>query len=140
MERIYPSLKESFKDSLKETAPILRNMDANTIQRMNDDIDRAHQKVREMEGSLGLALRAIQRLEARAQVYVTSKKKEEPRKAPFILMEDNLTKAMRILMTTKKLCPTATVVYAMECKANPGEQDAREIAKMKDTLIKKTRE
>ena len=68
------------------------------------------------------------------------RKKEEPKKAPIILMEDNLTKAMRILMTTKKLCPTATVVYTMECKANPGEQDAREIAKMKDTLIKKTRE
>ena len=33
-------------------------------------------------------------------------KKEEPRKAPIILMEDNLTKAKRILMTPKKLCPT----------------------------------
>ena len=56
------------------------------------------------------------------------------------LMEDNLTKAKRILMTPKKLSPTAAVVYSMEHKANPGEQDAREIAKMKETLIMKTRE
>ena len=56
------------------------------------------------------------------------------------MMEDNLTKVKRILMTPKKLCPTAAVVFAMERKANPGEQDAREIAKMKETLIKKTRE
>ena len=55
------------------------------------------------------------------------------------MMEDNLTKAKRLLMTPKKLCPTAAVVYAMEHKANPGEQDEREIVKMKETLIKKTR-
>ena len=55
-------------------------------------------------------------------------------------MEDNLTKAKRILMTLKKLCPTAAVVFTMENKLNPGEQDAKEIAKMKETLIKKTRE
>ena len=93
-----------------------------------------------MEGSLRLVLQAIQRLEARTQEYKTSMKKEEPRKAPIILMEDNLTKAKRILMTPKKLCPTAAIVYAMEGKANPGEQAEREIAKMKETLIKKTRE
>ena len=67
-------------------------------------------------------------------------KKEEPRKAPIIFIEDNLTKAKRILMSPKKLCPTAVVVYVMECKVNPGEQDARDIAKMKETLFKKTRE
>ena len=125
MERIYPSLSELFQDSLKETAQILSNMDANMLQRMIDDRDRADQKVREMEGSLGLALQAIQSLEARTQGYETSMKKEEPRKAPIILMEDNLTKAKRILMTPKKLCPTGEVVYAMQNKANPGEQDQR---------------
>ena len=35
-------------------------------------------------------------------------------------------------MTPKKLCPTAAVVYAMDNKANPGEQEAKEIAKMKE--------
>ena len=74
------------EDSLEEIAPVRRNMDANTLQWMSDDRDRADQKSREMEGSLGLALQAIQRLEARAQVYETSTKKEEPRKAPIIFM------------------------------------------------------
>ena len=114
------------------TAPILRNMHDNMLQQLNDDRDRADQKSIEMEGSLGLVLQAIQRLEASAQLYEASTKKEEPRKAPIILMEDNLTKTKRILMTPKKLCSTAVVVYAMEHKANPGEQDPREIAKMKD--------
>ena len=82
VERIYPLLSELFEDSLKETAPILRNMDANTLQQMNNDRDRADEKAREMEGSLGLTLQAIQRLEAREKVYKTSTKKEEPRKAP----------------------------------------------------------
>ena len=81
LERIYPSLSESFEDSLKETAPILSNMDANMLQWMYDD--RADQKAREMEGSLGLALQSIQRLEPRIQGYETSMKKEEPRKAPI---------------------------------------------------------
>ena len=93
VERIYPFLSESFEYSLKETATILRKMDANMLQQMNDDRDRTEQKSREIEGSLGLALQAIQRLEARAQVYETSTKKEKPRKAPIILMEDNLTKS-----------------------------------------------
>ena len=110
------------------------------LQRMNDDRDSTDQKAREMEGTLGLALQAIQRLESRTQGYEKSKKKEEPRKAPIILMEDNLTKAKRILMTPKKMCPTAVVVYAMKRKANPGEEDEREIEKMKETLVKKTRE
>ena len=67
LERICSLLSESFKDSLEETAPILRNMDAHTLQRMNDDRDRTDQKTRELEGSLGMALQAIQRLEARTQ-------------------------------------------------------------------------
>ena len=89
MERIYPLLSELFKDSLEEIAPVWRNMDANTLQQMNDDRDRPDQKSREMEGSLGLVLQAIQRLEARALVYKAGMKKEEPKKAPIILMEDN---------------------------------------------------
>ena len=63
MERIYPSLSELFQDSLEETAPVLRNMDANTLQWMNDERDRADQRTRELEASPGLALQAIKRLE-----------------------------------------------------------------------------
>ena len=55
-------------------------------------------------------------------------------------MEDNLTKAERALMTPKQLCPTGAVVHTMEDKKNPGEQDAAKLAKLRETLIRKTRE
>ena len=53
-----------FKDSQEETDPVLRNIDDNMLQRLNDDKDRSDQRSREMEGSLGLALQAIKKLEA----------------------------------------------------------------------------
>ena len=99
MERIYPLLSELFEDSLEETVPILRNMDACALQQMNNDRDRLEQKAREMEGSLGLALQAIQRLERITQGMENVKPKGEPEKATILLMEDNLTKAKRALMT-----------------------------------------
>ena len=73
VERIYPSLNEWFENSLEETAPVLRNMDANRLQRINDDRDRADQRTRESEGSLGLALQASKRLEVKAQARETCK-------------------------------------------------------------------
>ena len=84
------------EESIEEIAPVLRNMDANTLQWMSDERDRADQRTRELEASLGLALQAIKRLEARAQVYETYKLMEEPKKTP------------------KQLCPTEAVVYTME--------------------------
>ena len=61
VEGIYPSLKE-FKNSQEDSDPVLRNTDANVLQKLNDDRDRSDQRSREMEGSLGIALQAIQRL------------------------------------------------------------------------------
>ena len=49
MEGTYPSLKE-FKNSLEEADPVLRNMDRNMLQELNDDRDRSDQRSREMEG------------------------------------------------------------------------------------------
>ena len=43
-------------------------------------------------------------------------------------------------MTPKQLCPTGEVVQRMENKVNPGEQESEKLAKLKETLIKKTRE
>ena len=54
VEGIYPLLKE-FKNSREETDPVLRNMDENVLQKLNDNRDRSDQRSREMEGSLGLA-------------------------------------------------------------------------------------
>ena len=68
-----PELKKSvegiylyieFKNSQEDTDPLLRNMDVNVLQKLNDDIDRSDQISREMEESLGLALQAIKKLEA----------------------------------------------------------------------------
>ena len=91
---------------------------------MNNERDRADQKTKELEGSLGLALQAIKRLEVEKQSSKTCKPREEPRKAPIVLILDNLTKAEKALMTPKQLCPTAALVHAMEAK-NPGEQTWR---------------
>ena len=51
MEGIYPLLDE-FKSSLEEIDPVQRNLDANMLQKMNEDKDRSDQKVQELEGSL----------------------------------------------------------------------------------------
>ena len=89
-----------------------------------------------MEGSLGLALQAIQRLEAKMQESDASK----PKRAPLVLMEDNLTKAKRALMALKQLCPTGVNIQAIESKANLGEQDVEKLTKWREVLIKKSRE
>ena len=49
VEGIYPLLDE-FKSSLEEIDPVLRNMDANMLEKMNKDKDRSDQKVQELEG------------------------------------------------------------------------------------------
>ena len=86
--------------------PTLRSMDANTLQQMNDERDRADQRTKTLEVSLGLALQAIKRLELEMQASKTCKPREEPKKAPIVLMEDNLTKAKKAFMTPKQLCPS----------------------------------
>ena len=70
-------------------------MDANTLQRMNNERDRADQKTKQLEGSLGLALQAIKRLEVEMQASKTCKLRDNQRKAPIVLMDDNLTKAKK---------------------------------------------
>ena len=45
-ERILPSQHELFEDSLEEIAPVRRNMDAETLQRVRDRIDRDEQRNR----------------------------------------------------------------------------------------------
>ena len=61
-----------------------------------------------MEGSLGLALQVIKEMEVKIKELSINKAREEPKKAPIVLMEDNLTKTKRALMAPKQLCPTGT--------------------------------
>ena len=79
VEGIYPSLKE-FKNSQEDTDPVLRNMDAKMLQKLNDDRDRSDQRSREMEGSLGLALQAIRKLGAEMKEVRKVKQGENQRK------------------------------------------------------------
>ena len=44
--------------------------------------------------------------------------REEPKKAPIMLLEDNLTKAKRALMAQKQLCPTGLNIRSLERKTN----------------------
>ena len=119
---VYPSLEE-FKNSIEETDPVLRNMDMNVLQKLNNDRKRSDQRSRETEGSLELAFQSIKEMEVKIKELSINKAKEEPKKAPIILMEDNLTKTKRALMALKQLCPTGSNKQSIEMKANIGEKD-----------------
>ena len=43
-------------------------------------------------------------------------------------------------MTPKQLCPTGVNVHTLEIKANPGEKDADKLTKLREVLIKQSRE
>ena len=47
IEKILPSTSKVFKDSLEEIAIVQRIRDAETLQRLRDEIHRADQKTRE---------------------------------------------------------------------------------------------
>ena len=93
-----------------------------------------------MEGSLGLALQAIKEMEAEIEELSINKAREEPKKAPFVLMEDNLTKVKRALMAPKQLCPTGSNISSIERKVNLGEQDVDKLTNLREALIKKSRD
>ena len=101
------------------------------LKKLNNDRDKSNQRSREMEGSLGLALPVIRKPEAEMKEVNESKAREEPKKAPIILMEDNLTKAKRALMVPNQLYPTGANIKAIESNANLGE-----LAKWREILIK----
>ena len=110
------------------------------LQKLYNDRNRSDQRSREMEGSLGLALQAIKKLEAEMKEVNESKAMGEPMKAPILLMEDNLTKAKRALMAPKQLCPTGANRQTINKKVNLGEQDVDELTKLREALIKKSRD
>ena len=63
IEKILPWTSKVFKDSLEEIAIVQRIRDAETLQRLSDEKDRADQKCREFKEALVTALQAIRRLE-----------------------------------------------------------------------------
>ena len=55
-------------------------------------------------------------------------------------MEDNLTKAKRVIMATKALCPTGRSVQELESKAQIDVADRTTTSKLREMLIRKRRE
>ena len=141
MEGIYPSLDE-FKSSLEEIDPVLRNMDMPMPQKMYEDKAKSDQKVQEQEGSLGLAMQSIRDMDARIQALIISKTKVDSKTAPKVLMEDNLSKAKRALMAPKQLCLSGLNmnIQSLERKAHIGEKDESILSKLRETMIRKSRE
>ena len=68
------------------------------------------------------------------------KAREKPKKAPIVLMEDNLTKAKKALMAPKQLCPRGLNIQTIEKKVNLGEQDVDKLTTLREALIKKSRD
>ena len=62
------------------------------------------------------------------------------KKAPIVLVEDNLTKAKRALMIPKQLCPSGLEIRAIEGKAQIGESEVSMLTKLRETMIRKSRE
>ena len=120
MEGIYPLLKE-FKNIQEDTDPVQRNMDVNVLQKLNNDRDRRDQRSRKMEGLLGLALQAINEME-------------------FKIQELSITKAKRALMAPKQLCPKGLNIRSIERKNSIGEKDEATLTKLREWLIKKSRD
>ena len=64
----------------------------------------------------------------------------EVKTAPIVLMEDNLTKAKRALMTTKQLCSSGVEIQTIERKEQMGERNFSTLTKLRETIIRKSRE
>ena len=60
--------------------------------------------------------------------------------SPNRIMEDNLTKAKRARMAPKQLCPTGSNIRSIERKVNVGEKDEETLTKLREVLIKKSRD
>ena len=62
------------------------------------------------------------------------------KKALIMLMEDNLTKDKRVLMTPKQLCPSGLEIRVIEGKTQIGKRDISMLTKLRETMIRKSRE
>ena len=59
---------------------------------------------------------------------------------PIVLMVDNLKKAKRALMTPKQLCPSGLEIRVIEGKTQIGKRDISMLTKLRETMIRKSRE
>ena len=79
-------------------------------------------------------------MDAKIQVITINQAMVEVKKAPIVLMEDNLTKAKRALMTPKQLCPSGLEIPAIEGKTKIRERGVSRLTQLRETMIRKSRE
>ena len=60
--------------------------------------------------------------------------------AQIVLIEDNLTKTKRALMTPKQLCPSGLNIQAIQRKNQIGEKDKSILSKLREAMIRKSGE
>ena len=101
---------------------------------------RVIRKFKKIEGSLGLAMLAIRDMDAKIQAMTINQTMVEVKTAPIVLTEDNLTKAKRALMTPKQLCPLGLEIQTIQGKAQTGERDVSTLTKLREMMIRKSRE
>ena len=77
-------------------------------------------------------MQAIRDIDAKIQAMTINQAMVEVKKAPIVLMEDNLTKVKRAL-APKQLCPSGLEIPANEGKAQIGERDASMLTKLRET-------
>ena len=85
-------------------------------------------------------MQSIRDMDARIQALSISTQKIEVKTAPIVLIEDNLTKAKRSLMAPKQLCPSGLNIQSIERKNHIGENDDSILSKLRETMIRKSRE
>ena len=68
-------------------------------------------------------MQSIRDMDAKTQAMSINQPKVDSKTAPIVLMEDNLNKDKRALMTTKQLCPSGLNLQSIERKVQIGERD-----------------
>ena len=85
-------------------------------------------------------MQSIRDMNAKIQGISISQPKVDSKTFPIVLMEDNLTKAKRALMAPKQLCLSVLKIQSIERKAHIGERDKSTLTKLREMMIRKSRE
>ena len=67
-------------------------------------------------------MQAIRDMDAKIQAMSINQPMVKVKTVPMVLMDDNLTKAKRALMTTKQLCLSGVEIQTVEKKAQIGRE------------------
>ena len=85
-------------------------------------------------------MQSIRDMDAKIQALSKSQSKVDSKTAPIVLMENNLTKSKRFLMAPKQLCPSGLNIESIKRKVQIGERDVTILTKLREMMIRKSRE